>query len=212
MTTAVRHPIFARLFDYGSRRIDEGEQRAHRARLVRGLAGRVIEVGAGNGLNFLHYPAQVTEVVAVEPEPFLRARASEAAATAPVPVVVVDGTAEALPLEDESCDAAVASLVLCSVRDQRAALAEIHRVLRAGGELRFYEHVRSEAPHLARWQRRVDHLWPHLGGGCHASRDTLAAIRSAGFRVEELEQFTFKPTWCATLTSPHILGRAYKQN
>ena len=108
-----------------------------RRRLVAGLAGRVVEVGAGNGRMFAHYPGSVAEVVAVEPDDTLRALAERAAAHAPVPVRVVDGDADHLPLPDAAADAVVTSLVLCSVPDQASALAEILRVLRRGGELRF---------------------------------------------------------------------------
>ena len=90
----------------------------HRDELLAGLNGRVIEVGAGNGLNFRHYPAAVTEVVALEPEPYLRQRAEQATAAAPVPVTVVAGVADALPADDAVFDAGVASLVLCSVPEQ----------------------------------------------------------------------------------------------
>ena len=122
----------------------------HRRRLLTGLTGRVLEVGAGNGLNFPHYPATVTEVLAVEPEPYLRRLALAAARSAPVPVRVVAGTAEALPVPDGAVDAVVASLVLCTVAELDQALAEVGRVLRPGGTLRFYEHVRADDPRLAR--------------------------------------------------------------
>jgi SAM-dependent methyltransferase len=180
----IRHPVFARVFDRGSRKIDANGQAAHRHTLLQGLSGRVIEVGAGNGLNFPHYPDSVTEVVAVEPEPFLRDRAREGARGVSVPITVVAGLAAPLPVESEAFDACVFSLVLCSVPDQGAALAEARRVLRPGGELRFYEHVRSSRPAAARAQRAFDLLWPHVGGGCHASRDTRAAIERAGFAIE----------------------------
>ena len=118
-------------------RMSPGLERAgaaeHRTRLFAGLAGRVVEVGAGNGLNFSHYPASVGEVVAVEPEPYLRAQAETRAAQVAVPVRVVDGAASHLPLADASVDAGVASLVLCSVAHQAGALAELHRVIRPGG-------------------------------------------------------------------------------
>ncbi len=171
-------------------------------------AGKVIEVGAGSGLNFAHYPASVTEVVAVEPEPYLRARASEAARMARLMVRVVDGTADRLPAGDGAFDAVVASLVLCSVPDQAAALAECLRVLRPGGELRFYEHVLADEPRLARLQRRADLIWPHLGAGCHTSRDTLRAIERAGFSVSACRRFTFRPCVLGAPVSPHVLGRA----
>lgn len=180
----------------------------HRVELLADLSGRVVEVGAGSGINFAHYPDTVTEVLAVEPEPYLRAMATGAARLAPVPVTVLDGIADQLPLEDASCDAAVASLVLCSVPDQASALSELHRVIRPGGELRFYEHVRASTQRFARVQEALDVVWPRLGGGCHTSRDTLSAIRSAGFEVIQLREFTFRPSIVTAPVAPHILGRA----
>jgi ubiquinone/menaquinone biosynthesis C-methylase UbiE len=151
-------------------------------------------------------------VVAVEPEAYLRARADEAAARVGVPIRVVDGVADALPAEADSCDAAVASLVLCSVPSQPAALRELKRVLKPGGELRFYEHVLSERPRFARFQRRADAtLWPLLGGGCHCSRDTLSAIEAEGFAVERLRRFDFRPSPLVLPATPRILGSARAQ-
>lgn len=103
---------------------------------------------------------------------------------------------------------AVVSPVLCSVQDQAAALAEARRVLRPGGELRFYEHVRSTSPRFARVQRAVDVVWPFFSGGCHTARDTLAAIASDGFEVEAVDRFHFPPTRVPQPASPHVLGRA----
>jgi ubiquinone/menaquinone biosynthesis C-methylase UbiE len=99
-------------------------------------------------------------------------------------------------------------LVLCSVADQSAALAELRRVLRSGGELRFYEHVRAEDRRLASAQRMLDVVWPHLGGGCHTSRDTLQAIADAGFAIKHVRRFAFRPCMLAAPTSPHVLGVA----
>jgi ubiquinone/menaquinone biosynthesis C-methylase UbiE len=176
-----------------------------------GLAGRVVEVGAGTGVNFAHYPSGVTEVVAVEPEPYLRRLATEAAARAPVPVTVVDGHAERLPLEDASCDAGVASLVLCSVPDQPAALAELRRVIRPRGQLRFFEHVRSDRFGFALFQRALDVVWPLAAGGCHLSRHTLEAIEAAGFDVEGVRRFEFRPSLTTAPASPHIIGVANRR-
>jgi ubiquinone/menaquinone biosynthesis C-methylase UbiE len=190
--TEVRHPIFARMYARMSGKAEAKGQADHREEVLRGLSGRVVEVGAGNGLNFAHYPASVEEVVAVEPEEHLRKLARESAQTASVRVNVVDGVAGRLPLDDESCDAGMASLVLCTVPDQEAALAELHRVIRPGGELRFYEHVVANNRGLARFQRFADAtFWPRLGGGCHLSRDTGAAIERAGFIVESSRRFPF---------------------
>jgi SAM-dependent methyltransferase len=204
---AVHHPIFARLFDRLVRKADP-QQADHRRELLAGLSGRVIEVGAGNGINFANYPPEVTEVVAVEPEAYLRDKAAAAAPGAPVPVTVVDGLADALPVEDASFDAAVASLVLCSVSDQARALAEIARVLKPGGELRFYEHVLSHDAKVARRQNRIEPVWRFCGGGCHPNRDTPAAIEAAGFHIERCRRFPFKPGPLMTVVEPHVIGLA----
>ena len=107
---AVHHPLFARVYHWLSGREEMAGQREYRRGALAGLAGRVVELGAGNGLNFEHYPDTISEVVAVEPEAYLRERAREAAAVAPAQVRIVAGVADALPLDDASCDAAVASL------------------------------------------------------------------------------------------------------
>jgi ubiquinone/menaquinone biosynthesis C-methylase UbiE len=204
---AVHHPIFARLWSALSRFGDEGFAR-YRAELLSGLHGRVLEIGAGNGLNFAHYPSTVTEVVAVEPEPFLRTKAQAAAAAAPVLVSVIDGQAEALPCADGSFDAAVSCLVLCSVSDQRQVLAELHRVLAPGGQLRFLEHVRSGSPRMAAIQRGLDRsgAWPLIGGGCHCSRETLTSIAQSRLVIEDQREKVFPPAWLPV--NPIVIGTA----
>lgn len=205
------HPIFARMWALMAPVTERGEAAERRARLLADLRGRVLEVGAGTGSNFRHYPAGVTEVVAVEPEARLRLRAEEAARAAAVPVTVVDGVADRLPADDGTVDAVVATLVLCSVPDQGAALAEIVRVLRPGGRLHFWEHVRADRPGLARLQRVVDAtVWPVLGGGCHTGRDTLAAIEHAGLTLERVERFRFPDPGPTIPASPHAVGTAVR--
>jgi SAM-dependent methyltransferase len=208
MSNRVHHPIFARMYRRIAAEAEAKGASEHRDELLAGLSGRVIEVGAGTGLNFDHYPSAVTEVVAVEPEPYLRGAAEEAAAAASAPVTIVDGTADELPVEAGEFDAGVASLVLCSVPNQGRALGELHRAIRAGGELRFYEHVRSSEPGFARMQRVVDFVWPLFGGGCHTSRETERAFTEAGFAIERIRHFTFRPAMCAAPVSPHIIGAA----
>ncbi|MFC6016306.1 class I SAM-dependent methyltransferase [Plantactinospora solaniradicis] len=209
--TEVSYPIFARLFERASVRMDAAGGAAHRCRLLTGLSGRVVEVGAGNGRNFAHYPPQVSEVLAVEPEPHLRALAQRAADATPVPVTVVDGVAAELPAEEGAFDAAVLSWVLCSVPDQAVALAEVYRVVRPGGLLRFFEHVAAERPGLLRRVQRVADatLWPLVCGGCHTGRDTVAAIGAAGFEVTTVDRFRFPDTPLA-VAGPHVLGSAVR--
>ena len=207
-STEVHHPIFARFYQrFAAAAMEKGE-RDHRSEMLAGLTGRVIEVGAGPGLNFDLYPESVTEVLAVEPEAILRRGAEQAAGRAPVPVRVVDGVADALPAEDASFDAGVASLVLCSVPDQAAALAELHRVIRPGGELRFYEHVLAHSPRFARAQHVVDPVWTRVAGGCHLDRDTAAAIETAGFRIGSIRRFSFHVSLIDRLAAPQIVGAA----
>lgn len=209
---AVHHPWFARLWTRIAAAMEEQGAAEHRRRLLAGITGRVVEVGAGTGSNVAHYPAGVVEVLAVEPEPHLRELAVRAAGSAPVPVVVVDGTAERIPAGDGAFDAAVVSLVLCSVPDQAVALAEVRRVLRPGGRLHFWEHVRAEEPGLARVQAVLDRtVWPTLGGGCHTSRDTAAAITAAGFTLEHVERFRFPVTRVPSPAAPQILGTALRE-
>jgi ubiquinone/menaquinone biosynthesis C-methylase UbiE len=204
----VRNPLFARMYA----RMSEREGRAqveHRRELLAGLRGRVVEVGAGNGRNFGFYPPEVDAVTAVEPEPYLRALALQGAPDVPVAVNVVAGVAAALPLQDASFDAAVACLVLCSVPDQRAALDEIRRVLRPGGELRFLEHVQAERQPLRALLAFGDRstLWPRFAGGCHPARDTLRTIEEAGYEIERVRRFDFSPGRPMPAV-PHILGCA----
>lgn len=204
-----RHPVFSRVF---ARLAAAGERYGLadvRGRLLADTAGRVIEVGAGSGANFAHYPLAVSQVLAVEPEPYLRGLAEQAAERAPVPVSVVYGVAEALPAGDGAFDTAVLTLVLCSVADQPRALREVHRVLRPGGRLVFWEHVRADGPPLTTVQEVLDRtLWPFVGGGCHVGRDTAAAITAAGFTIERMERCRMPDTRIALPMAPHILGTA----
>lgn len=202
-----RRPLFGRMYPRMAAAMDEGGMTERRRELLAGLSGEVIEVGAGHGVNFAHYPAEVTRVVAVEPEPRLRAQAQAVAAEAAVAVEVVPGVAEHLPVAEASVDAVVFCMVLCSLPDVGAALAEARRVLKPGGQVRFMEHERAATPGLARVQDVLDAtIWPLMVGGCHLGRDAEAAIRRAGFHIDRLDRFLFPPV--RTPVSFHILGTA----
>jgi SAM-dependent methyltransferase len=177
-----------------------------RARLLANAEGRVVEVGAGHGLNFPHYPPGV-EVVATEPDPHMLKRAGKNLGRAKAKVSLHQAPADALPLPDESVDTVVTTLVLCSVPDQAAALAEIRRVLKPGGKLLFLEHVRSHDEKVAEKQDRREPMQMRLAAGCHPNRDTLTAIVAAGFVPETVERPTFPG---AKITSPGLTGVARK--
>lgn len=208
----VHHPVFARCYARASVAAETRMGMAKmRGRLLTGLSGRVIEVGAGNGLNFAHYPGAVSEVVAIEPEQSLRALAVEAALRAEVPVDVAPGVAEALPVKGEAFDAAVFSLVLCSVRDVSRALAEVRRVLRPGGEVRFFEHGRGGGRAMRLTQRALDRtVWPPLAGGCHVARDAVGALREAGFVLGPYRRLMMPENGPALPQSYCVIGTAWR--
>lgn len=202
-------PWFSRFYARMSPRMETEGMAELRRELLGELSGRVVEVGAGNGLNFAHYPNAVTGVVAVEPEPRLRALARDAAAVAPVPVEVVPGMADQQPLPDGSVDAAVLCLAMCSFPDRPAALAELRRVLCPGGMLRFLEHTRAVTPGLRLAQRIADAtVWPLLTGGCHTNTDPATLITDAGFTVTSIRRLNFPEEGPTTPASPHVLGTA----
>jgi SAM-dependent methyltransferase len=180
-----------------------------RRRLLAGLRGRVLEVGCGDGRNFQHYPPSVSRVLALEPDPDARAAAAERAAGARVPIDIVEGVASPLPAEDESFDSAVLVWVLCSVPDPAAALQELRRVLVHGGELRFYEHVRSGNAAFRALQRAGDGIfWTRALGGCETTRDSVKAIQDAGFEIASLDRGFHSSNVLTITAAPYVLGVA----
>jgi ubiquinone/menaquinone biosynthesis C-methylase UbiE len=200
---------FARCLERSEQRRPDPVARELRRRLLAGLRGRVLEVGSGDGRSFEHYPPEVASVLAVEPDPTARAVATERARAAAMPIEIVDGDAVELPAPDGAFDAAVVSGLLCSVPDPAAALLELRRVLRDGGELRFWEHVRSEHAAFRVLQRTLDRLfWTRSLGGCETTRDTEAAIVASGFEIVALERGFHSSSLLTITTSPYILGTA----
>jgi ubiquinone/menaquinone biosynthesis C-methylase UbiE len=198
--------IFAALYD----RMIEGAEKAglgeRRHELLASAGGRVLEIGAGTGMNLVHYTDAVTELVLTEPEEPMAKRLERRAAAIGRPVTVIRAGAESLPFPDDSFDTAVTTLVLCTVRDPERALAELDRVLKPGGKLLFLEHVRSDDPGLAKWQDRLAPLWRRCGHGCNCNRPTPDLIRGSRFESIEMEEGKFPKS--PPIVRPLSIGRA----
>ena len=178
----------------------------HRTNLLERTRGRVLEIGGGTGANLPYYSKDVEEVVITEPEEPMARRLERKLVDDSLPVRVVRAPAEQLPFEDASFDYVVSTLVLCTVRDQARALAEIHRVLKDDGQLLFIEHVRSDSAKLARWQDRLNGIQRHIGCGCNCNRRTLETIAGTGFSITEVEHDRLKKA--PPLVRPLIVGAA----
>jgi SAM-dependent methyltransferase len=207
-TSTVDNPFFARVWTWMASHEPESVKRLRRENLA-GLSGRVLEVGAGTGTNFELYPDTVTEVVAVEPEHRLAVLARQAAATASVPVTVSTETVEQFAAA-EPFDAAVCSLVLCSVEEPDQVVRQLLSILKPGGELRYFEHIASSG-----WRSRLQRLadatiWPKMAGNCHAHRHTEQTIVDAGFKVSGARREWVVPAWVPMPTSEVAIGRAVK--
>jgi ubiquinone/menaquinone biosynthesis C-methylase UbiE len=193
---------FARFYDRALKATEENGLGAMRAELLAGARGRVIEIGAGTGVNVDLYGPGIEDLTLDEPDPHMAARlrarlekgegahagalaAGDAAALAPKHLI--EAPAEALPFADDTFDTAVATLVLCTIPDPVAAIAELARVLKPGGRLLFIEHVRSDDPDRARWQDRLEKPWRFMADGCYCNRDTEANLRASAFQVETVE-------------------------
>jgi ubiquinone/menaquinone biosynthesis C-methylase UbiE len=179
---------FSALYDRGLKATEEAGLRQMRGEALAEAKGRTIELGAGTGANLGLYPEAVSELVLVEPDPHmlkqLRVKLGESGQDAEL----IQAPAERLPFEDSSFDTAVFTLVLCTVPNPAAALAEVSRVLRPGGRMLFIEHVRSQDAGLARWQDRLERPWRFIGDGCHCNRDTVATIEASPLSLEHVER------------------------
>jgi ubiquinone/menaquinone biosynthesis C-methylase UbiE len=198
------HPLFAAVYDRMVAPIERAGIAERRARMLGDLTGVVLDVGSGTGANLPHYRA-AQRVVMTEPDPAMRAKLTAKLAAAVRPTQVVDAPAERLPFDDDSFDAVACTLVLCTVDDPTAALAEARRVLKPGGPLVVLEHVVGTG-RLATWQRRLNPVWSRLAGGCQLNRDTERAIASAGFTTRSVEHFRILPPWAPV--SPMLAVRA----
>lgn len=187
---AAGHRIFARVWDWMSRHEGKRERR-FRQEVMAGAKGSVLEVGYGVGSNWPFLPPDV-EYTGIEPDKYMRERARRHALERDG-FRALAGDAQALEFPEASFDTVVGTLVFCTIPDADAALAEVLRVLKPGGEFRFWEHVRARGGAGARAQDLLTPIWKQLGGGCHPNRDTLAAIRRAGFEVTSVREVKIGP-------------------
>ena len=199
--------VFAAMYDRMSRRGELRSMGRHRGELVANARGRTLEIGAGTGANLPYYPNGVEELVLAEPFEPMRRRMERRLRESGRSARTLDASAEVLPLEDDSLDTVVSTLVLCTVDFPDRALAEAARVLRPGGQLLFIEHVRAPSPRMARWQDRLEAPWRHFAAGCRCNRATIASIAAAGFSTEHEEaHWKGVPPIVASL----VIGRGVK--
>lgn len=196
---------FAPFYDGFMRKSEEACVKGWRRELLSGVEGDVLDLGAGTGAN-LPFLSRDARVVAAEPDPAMSKQLRLRARELNLSVDVVNAEAEALPFHDESFDAVVSTLVLCTVRDPERALAEARRVLRPGGRLIFLEHVAADDPGRYRWQRLLEPVWRPIAGGCHVTRRTHETIERAGFSIESIERESMRKA--VPIVRPSIRGVA----
>lgn len=159
----------------------------YRERALSAAEGRVLEIGIGSGLNLPFYSAQAREVLGLDPSPRLIDMARRAAGGSSVPVTFIEGSAEAIPLDNGSIDTVVTTWTLCSIPGAVQALEEMRRVLKPAGQLLFVEHGLSPETNVRKWQDRLTPIWQRIGGGCHLNRPIRSLVETAGFRIEQID-------------------------
>jgi ubiquinone/menaquinone biosynthesis C-methylase UbiE len=198
--------VFSALYDPLLWIAERAGMSKRREKLLCQASGRVLELGAGTGLNLTHYPEEIDDLVLTEPAAPMVSRLERRAKRSGHDCTVVVAPAEQLPFEDDSFDTVVSTLVLCTVDDPRQTIDEIARVLRPGGRLLFLEHVRSDSPRLARWQDRLHRPWHAFAAGCNANRATVDLVRESALKVQAVDHDRW--SWMPVLVHPLAIGSA----
>jgi ubiquinone/menaquinone biosynthesis C-methylase UbiE len=202
--------LMAAVYDRFMRGSEEACLAQWRAELLRDISGAVLEVGAGTGVTLPHYPRSIVRLVLCEPDAHMRRKLQKKVDSSALRnIEISDASLDSLPFKAGEFDAVVCSLVLCSVPDQPAALAEVARVLKPGGRLVFLEHIAADGrPERLKWQRRIEPVWKHLMGNCHLTRRTEAAIAAAGFKFDRIQRESIRKA--LPIVRPSIRGIARK--
>lgn len=204
------HPVFAQVYRLVAAVGERGGYGRLRGSVLAAANGRLLILGLGPGHDLAHLPAAVTSVVAVEPDPTMRALARGRVEACPVPVTLLSADAHDLPLADGSVDAVLCACVLCSVAQPPRALAELRRVLVPGGRLLLLEHVAAPPGHwVGRLQQLLEPVWGRAAGGCSIRRDTRSAVAAAGFDVTAVRSSMIWPN--VPPVAPTVLGTAVKR-
>lgn len=205
---AVWGRVFATVYDAAFLLAERRGLREIRGEVVGRAAGRVLELGAGTGLNLAHYSDAVSELLLTEPDLHMAERLRRRVAAVSAAASVLGAPAESLPVDDASIDVVVSTLVLCTVPDPAETLSEIQRVLRPGGSFLFVEHVRADSARMARWQDRLNRSWSWYACGCQCNRDTVSTIEASSLRITALRRDRLR--WISPLVRPLIAGTATK--
>ncbi|WP_191906077.1 class I SAM-dependent methyltransferase (plasmid) [Haloarcula sp. KBTZ06] len=204
-------PLFAAIYDPATALVERTLLRPHREYLVANLDGTVLDLGAGTGAMFPYFNSVAnasTEVHAIEPDPHMRRQAEEKANAQATPIHIESAPAEALPYDEDTFDVVIASMVFCTIPEVESAISEIVRVLKPGGELRFFEHVIDDG-WRARVQSALAPLWRRLAGGCHLTRQTgTQLVAEQSFDVVEIERLNLG----ITPIRPFVRGRLRKRS
>jgi ubiquinone/menaquinone biosynthesis C-methylase UbiE len=205
---SMRSYFMAKFYDATMQKMEDACLKSWRSELLSGICGDILEIGSGTGANLRHYREAAGRIVLAEPDMHMRNLLKQKIEThAMTGVAAEDSPAEKLNFPDNSFDAVVSTLVLCSVNSVEAALKEIRRVLKSGGKFYFIEHVLAkDSPHLIKWQKLVQPLWICVCGNCHTTRDTERHIADAGFDFDTLDRR--RSSGAPSIVSPTIVGVA----
>jgi ubiquinone/menaquinone biosynthesis C-methylase UbiE len=202
--------LMAKYYDFMLRDSEEKCLREWRKSLLQDLSGDILELGCGTGANLAFYPQTINKLVLTEPSPHMRHQLTlKCSGYQNLPINLLDCSAESLDFPNESFDAVVSTLLLCTVNNPNLALAEIFRVLKPHGKLLFIEHVAArDNPKRLKWQQRIEPFWKIVQCGCHLTRDTEASILKSGFRLEKITRQSMRGV--PSVVRPSIRGIAVK--